>query len=122
MLCPTDKTLLLRNDSDKPLHQCSDCSGIFISLPATAADTGSILDAPMSALRCPRDGSRLHVSNTAEVDIHMCAKCGSAWLDGEAQERLMSKFPNGFGKSRPATAGSIAAGIAINAIFAIIGT
>ena len=122
MLCPSDKTFLLKNDSGKPLYQCSDCSGVFVSMSVASSDLAQILDAPASTFRCPRDGSQMHASETAGVAIHLCEKCGSAWLGGDAQDRLLSKTPDWFGHQRPATAGSVAAGMAVEAIFVIIGS
>ena len=120
MFCPTDKNLLLRNDSHKPLYQCGDCSGVFVSVPDAAIDDGALLDAPLSTLRCPKDGSLLRISEIRGIPIHLCGKCSSAWIDGDSQERLFSTLPRWFGKSQPETNGSIAGAIAIEAIITVL--
>ena len=118
MFCPNDKTLLLRNNSGKPLYQCSDCSGVFAMLPS-ALELGAFPDAPLSPLRCPQDGSQLHIDDTAGVAIHLCHKCRSAWVDGDAQEKLLTKLPDWFGKPRDRTAKTVAGGVVIEALFTI---
>ena len=119
MRCPVDSTYLLKNDSNKPLYQCSDCSGVFVSRSTDEIADTAILDVPLSTLSCPKDGARLHLSNAHGVALHLCDKCGSAWLDGDAQERLLSKTPNWFGKPVSKTPGAIAGGLAIEAIITI---
>lgn len=121
MFCPTDKNLLLRNDSDKPLYQCSDCSGVFVSVSDAATDDGALLDAPLSTLRYPKDGSVLRISEIDGMPIHLCSKCSSAWIDGDSQERLFSKLPHWFGKPRrETTTDSVAGAIAIEVIISIL--
>lgn len=119
MRCPTDKTRLLKNDSNKPLYHCSDCSGVFVSLADTSLENGEFPDGALSLLNCPNDGTQLRIQEAEGVVMHICAKCRSIWVDGESQERLFSKLPGWFGKPR-ATAGTIAGGVAIDIVLSML--
>jgi hypothetical protein len=120
MRCPTDKTRLLKSESNKPLYHCSDCSGIFVSLADTSLENGTSPDGELSTLNCPNDGARLRIQEAEGVVMHICAKCRSVWVDGESQERLFSKLPGWFGKSRDTTAGTIAGGVAIDIVLSML--
>jgi Zn-finger nucleic acid-binding protein len=122
MRCPTDKTRLLKNDSNKPIHQCNDCSGVFVLRGDGGLEETALEELPASPLACPHDGSRLRLQQAAGTTMHVCGKCGGVWLDGETQSRLMSITPDWVRESQPGsmTPGAVAADIAKTAVISIL--
>lgn len=63
----------------------------------------------------------MYVIETGGAIVHLCHKCDCAWVDGDAQEKLMSKMPSWFGKPRAqTTAETVAGGIVAEAIITIL--
>jgi hypothetical protein len=121
VFCPIDKNLLLKSGDGRPLYQCGDCSGILITLPTPDEQTESADSTCFSTLRCPNDGSAMYGRETRGVIVHLCRKCTCAWVDGDAQEELMSRLPSWFGKpSAQATTETVAGGIVAETIITIL--
>jgi DNA-directed RNA polymerase subunit RPC12/RpoP len=121
VFCPTDKNLLLKSGDGRPLYQCSDCSGVLVTLPALDESTESETVKTASRLRCPIDHSPMYISETSGVVVYRCHKCACAWADGDAQEKLMSRLPSWFGKpTADTTAGTVAGAVVTEAILSIL--
>ena len=67
VFCPIDKNLLLKSGDGRPLYQCSDCSGVLVTLPTPDEQTEPADTASLSTLRCPNDGSVMYGRETRGV-------------------------------------------------------
>lgn len=118
--CPRDSNLLLKEEGARAVYHCGDCSGLWASLPLITTDKLSLLDRMEGELRCPKDGSRMFDYEVKGVALEVCGKCRSVSLDGTEKSRLLSGPPDWLDDTRPETPETIAAGVVVEAVIAVL--
>ena len=120
MLCPRDGNRLLLDDlRATPVHNCNDCSGLWMrlaNLPVSDKALIALLDvSETSALCCPADGAVMKGLVTRELTLAACPSCLGVWLDGDEQERLFSRF-GAHTPTRPTTAADVVGDAALDVL------
>lgn len=76
------------------VFSCTKCTGLLLSrtsLPSKLIPDDSwskVKELPEAGLKCPRCASRMHALIHLEVEVDVCAKCHSVWLDSGEEQKI----------------------------------
>jgi Zn-finger nucleic acid-binding protein len=103
--CPRDnRSMVLDEYKTHPRHECKRCRGILLEgrhiaaalgkLRGGVADTAEgsplLLKLPASRFACPHDGAVMRVAVYSGVEIDVCPRCRSVWLDRGEYEKIVT--------------------------------
>jgi Zn-finger nucleic acid-binding protein len=119
MKCPRDgKVLVFVDDGNHLRDRCPACEGVLLDREELAAALGKrqggsvslaaakIASLPAGSLACPRDGAMLHRLDHQGVELDLCPRCRSLWLDRGEIDKIRGQ--GGKGARNAALAGAAA--------------
>jgi Zn-finger nucleic acid-binding protein len=129
MKCPRDgKVLVFVDDGNHLRDRCPDCEGVLLDRAELAAALGKaqgrtvalaadkVAELPAGSLSCPRDGAMLRRLDHQGVELDLCSRCGSLWLDrGEIDKIRGQGGKKGAGKKAALAGAAAVAGASVAA-------